>query len=54
MAEGSTAPRKVERLAAELSRPRAMRRASVSEGWMKSATGTWCACCDDDEARHGP
>jgi hypothetical protein len=53
MAEDSTVPKDVERLAAQLARPRAMRRASVSERWMK-CTKSGCACGDDDEARHGP
>ncbi len=51
--EDSTVPKDVERLAAQLARPRAMRRASVSERWMK-CTKSGCACGDDDEARHGP
>ena len=53
MAEDSTVPKDVERLAAQLARPRAMRRASVSERWMK-CTKSNCACGDDDGARHGP
>lgn len=53
MAGSSTVPKDVERLAAQLARPRAMRRASVSERWMK-CTKSGCACGDDDEARHGP
>lgn len=53
MAENSTVPNDVERLAAQLAHPRAMRRASVSERWMK-CTKSGCACGDDDEARHGP
>ena len=53
MAEDSTVPKEVERLAAQLARPRAMRRASVSERWMK-CTKSGCACGDDDAARHGP
>lgn len=53
MAENSTVPNNVERLAAQLARPRAMRRASVSERWMK-CTKSGCACGDDDQARHGP
>jgi hypothetical protein len=53
MAEDSTVPKEVERLAAQLARPRAMRRASVSERWMK-CTKSGCACAGKDEARHGP
>lgn len=53
MAEESAVPKEVERLAAELARPRAMRRASVSERWMK-CTKSACACGEKDEARHGP
>ena len=53
MAVDSTVPKDVERLAAQLARPRAMRRASVSERWMK-CTKRGCACGDDDEARQGP
>ncbi len=53
MAEDSTVPKDVERWAAQLARPRAMRRASVSERWMK-CTKSGCACGDNDAARHGP
>ena len=53
MAEDSKAPKEVERLAAQLGRPRAMRRASVSERWMK-CTKEVCACATDEHARHGP
>jgi Family of unknown function (DUF6788) len=53
MAEDSKAPEELERLAAKLGRPRAMRRASVSERWMK-CTKEVCACAADEQARHGP
>jgi hypothetical protein len=53
MAVDSKAPEEVERLAARLGRPRAMRRASVSERWMK-CTKEACACASDEQARHGP
>jgi hypothetical protein len=53
MAEDSKVPKDLERLAAQLARPRAMRRASVSERWMKCTKPT-CGCSDDEEARHGP
>jgi hypothetical protein len=53
MAEEAIVPKEVERLAVQLARPRAMRRASVSERWMKCTKST-CACADDAEARHGP
>jgi hypothetical protein len=53
MAEESVVPKEVQRLAAQLAQPRAMRRASVSERWMK-CTKTACACAESEEARHGP
>jgi hypothetical protein len=53
MAVDSKAPEGVARLAAQLGRPRAMRRASVSERWMK-CTKEACACAGDEHARHGP
>ena len=53
MAADSKAPDEVERLAAKLGRPRAMRRASVSERWMKCAKAG-CAGAGDEQARHGP
>jgi uncharacterized protein DUF6788 len=53
MAEDSIVPKDVERLAAQVARPRAMRRASVSERWMK-CTKAACVCGDDEQARHGP
>jgi hypothetical protein len=53
MAEDSIVPKEVERLAAQLARPRAMRRASVSERWMK-CTKPACVCGNDEQARHGP
>jgi hypothetical protein len=53
MAEDVEAPKEVERLAAQLARPRAMRRASVSQRWMK-CTKEACACGADEHARHGP
>lgn len=51
--ESGAIPREVERLAVRLARPRAMRRGSVSERWMR-CTKSACACAQDDEARHGP
>jgi hypothetical protein len=53
MAEDAIVPKEVGRLAAQLARPRAMRRASVSERWMK-CTKPACGCGDDEQARHGP
>ena len=53
MAEDAKAPEDVKRLAAPLGRPRAMRRASVSERWMTCAKAA-CACANDEQARHGP
>jgi len=53
MAGDAKAPEAVERLAAKLGRPRAMRRASLSERWMK-CTKEACACASDEQARHGP
>lgn len=53
MAEESAVPKDVERLAAQLAQPRAMRRASVSERWMK-CNRTACGCGENAEARHGP
>ena len=53
MAEESAVPKEVERLAAQLAQPRAMRRASVSERWMK-CNRVACACGEQAEARHGP
>jgi len=53
MAEDSKVAKEVERWAAQLAHPRAMRRASVSERWMK-CTKEGCACSEDEEARHGP
>ncbi len=53
MAEESAVPKEVERLAAQLAQPRAMRRASVSERWMKCNRAA-CGCGEHGEARHGP
>ncbi|MBI4514567.1 MAG: hypothetical protein HY699_01965 [Deltaproteobacteria bacterium] len=53
MAEDSKVPEELRHLAAQLGRPRAMRRASVSERWMK-CTKEACACGSDEHARHGP
>ncbi len=53
MAEDTEVPKDVERLAAQLAQPRAMRRASVSERWMKCSK-TACGCGEQAEARHGP
>ena len=53
MADESAVPKDVERLAAQLAQPRAMRRASVSERWMK-CNRTACGCTEQAEARHGP
>ena len=53
MAEDSKVSKEVERWAAQLARPRAMRRASVSERWMKCSKEA-CACSEHEEARHGP
>ncbi len=53
MAEESVVPKEVERLAAQLAPPRAMRRASVSERWMK-CNRTACGCAEQAAARHGP
>ena len=53
MAEESSVPKEVERLAAQLAQPRAMRRASVSERWMKCNRSV-CGCGEQAEARHGP
>lgn len=53
MAEEAAVPKEVDRLAAQLAQPRAMRRASVSERWMK-CNRTACGCGEQAEARHGP
>ncbi len=53
MAEESAVRKEVERLAGQLAQPRAMRRASVSERWMK-CNRTACGCGEQAEARHGP
>lgn len=54
MAEESSVPRDtVARLAAQFAGPRAMRRGSVSERWMKCNKSV-CACAADEQARHGP
>lgn len=53
MAEKSAVPKEVERLAAQLALPRAMRRASVSERWMKCNRAA-CGCGEHGAARHGP
>ena len=53
MGEESAVPKEVARLAAHLAQPRAMRRASVSERWMKCSK-TACGCGERAQARHGP
>lgn len=51
--EETAVPKEVERLAAQLAQPHAMRRASVSERWMKCGKSV-CGCGEQAEARHGP
>ena len=53
MAEEAVPKELVERLAVRLARPRPMRRGSVSERWIKCNKSA-CACCQDEQARHGP
>lgn len=53
MPEASVPPADVRVLAAELARPRPMRRGSVSERYVK-CNKPGCACTNRDDARHGP
>ena len=53
MSEPSEVPSVVFELAAQLAQPRAMRRGSVTERFVKCNKPT-CPCASDPDARHGP
>ena len=53
MTKPADAPADVRELATALSRPKAMRRGSVSERTIKCSKPS-CACARDAKARHGP
>jgi hypothetical protein len=53
MTKPADAPADVRELATALSRPKAMRRGSVSERTIKCSKPS-CACASDAKARHGP
>lgn len=53
MTKPADAPADVRELATALSRPKAMRRGSVSERTIKCSKPS-CACASDPKARHGP
>ena len=51
--ENSPPPSHLRQLAAELAKPKPMRRGSLSERTIKCSK-PGCACADDPKARHGP